>query len=76
MIKINNKEYKCINFQYHKTGTVEHLSIIIEGELPSENKLHIKYCVFDIMVVKTLPRVNGNNTHFLAYVLQEGDSEG
>ena len=77
MIKINNKEYKCLQFTYNRIEDVEHLHIVINGELDiSVNKLNITYYDRKYYGCKILPQKhNGGFMSFLVYIFQEGDSE-
>ncbi len=69
MIKINNKEYKCLECQYHNVDGVEHLSIMIEGALLNkDNKLEIEYGSDKYEGVKNLPRYRNGITYFLVYL--------
>lgn len=75
MIKINGKKYECMDFVYHKIVNVEHLSIVIKGELDSSNKIIIEYKDEKYYGYKILPKLIDGITSFMVYIFQIGDRE-
>lgn len=82
-ININGKEYKCLDFEHNlsimiddKPMRVEHLSIVIEGELDKDtNRLEVEYDNVKHTGAKLIPHYDAGITSFLVYIFQEGDSE-
>lgn len=76
-MKINNIEYNCVFFEFHKNGTVEHLEIVLKNKQRiKHNRLFILCDDIHYYGCKVLVRYDDNgDTRLLVYIYQEGDSE-